>query len=309
MRILMLGAGGVGGYFGGRLADAGSDVTFLVREGRAKQLADGLRIESPHGDANVPVKFITRHAPDDEFDVIVLACKAFGLEGALEAIGPFVSDGVPILPLLNGFRHIELIERKFSNAVVWGGSAGIAATLTAGGVVRQMIPTQVIAAGVRQGQIESKPRLETLIGELSGAGIDAVLSPDIELALWEKWTFLATLAASTCLMRGSVGEILATDDGERLLADLYDECNQTATAEGWPPGPNPAQDYRAALFDRAGTMTASMMRDMDAGGPTEADHILGDMIIRAERNGVETPMLRIAYSRLQLYENQRSDAT
>ena len=306
MRILMLGAGGVGGYFGGRMVQAGSDVTFLVREARAVQLQSGLQIESPRGNANISVKCITTNDNEKSFDVIILSCKAYGLAGALDAIVPFIAEGVPVLPLLNGFGHVELIEQRFPPAVVWGGIAGIFAMLTQDGVVRQTHPNQVIALGVRQGQSDSQGLLDALTVEMRRAEIDAVASPDIELAMWEKWTFLATLAASTCLMRGSIGEILATDYGEQLIAQLFDECQQTAAAEGWPAGPNPAQDYRALLFDPNGTYTASMLRDMDSGGPTEADHILGNMISRAHRNGIEAPMLEVAYSRLQVHERQRT---
>lgn len=125
MKILMLGAGGVGGYFGGRLVQAGADVTFLVREGRAAQLRGGLRIESPNGDATIPVKVITADAPKAEFDVIILSCKAYGLTGALEAIAPFVREGVAILPLLNGFGHLKQIEARFPDAIVWGVSLAL----------------------------------------------------------------------------------------------------------------------------------------------------------------------------------------
>lgn len=308
MRILMLGAGGVGGYFGGRMVETGADVTFLVRDGRARQLQNGLRIESPRGDATVPVNVITDRDRDTSFDAVILACKAYGLTQALEAIAPFVADGAPILPLLNGFAHLGQIEKRFPKSTVWGGTAGIIATLTSEGVVRQMHPNQVIAAGLRDGQSDSRPLLETLLAQMKQAGIDVVDSPDIELAMWEKWGFLATLAASTCLMRGSTGDILATDHGAQLIAGLFDECNQTAAAEGWPPGPNPAQDYRGMLFDQDGQFAASMMRDMDAGGPTEADHVIGEMIARAHRHGIETPMLQVAYTRLQVYEAERAKA-
>ena len=306
MRILMLGAGAVGGYFGGRMVAAGSDVTFLVRERRAAQLRHGLTIESPRGNATIPVNVVIGDEAAGPFDVIVLSCKAYGLTGALEAISPHVSPGMPILPLLNGFAHLELIERTFPSAHIWGGTAGIVATLTEAGTIRQMHPNQVITAGTRMGQSASAARLETLVSEMTRANISATISTEVERAMWEKWTFLATLAAATCLMRGSIGQILATDHGNTLIAGLFDECNRTAAAEGHPPGPSPTQDYRGMLFDRSSSFTASMLRDMEAGNPTEADHIIGDMIRRAERHGIATPLLKVACSRLQLYEAQRA---
>ncbi|QIE57713.1 ketopantoate reductase family protein [Pikeienuella piscinae] len=305
MKILMLGAGGVGGYFGGRLVQAGADVTFLVREGRAAQLRGGLRIESPNGDATIPVKVITADAPKAEFDVIILSCKAYGLTGALEAIAPFVREGVAILPLLNGFGHLKQIEARFPDAIVWGGIAGVAASLTEDGVVRQMLAFQTIGAGVRAGRSDGQATLESLVAALKRAGIDAAVSDNVERAMWEKWCFLATLAASTCLMRAPIGEILATDHGETLITGLFEECNRTASAEGWTPAPKPTQDYRDKLLERGSNFTASMMRDMESGHATEADHIIGDMIARARRHGLETPLLQVAYSRLQIHETRR----
>ena len=306
MRILMLGAGAVGGYFGGRMVAAGSDVTFLVRKGRATQLRNGLKIESLHGDATIPVKAITGAESPDTYDAVILSCKAYGLMGALDSISPYVCSGMPILPLLNGFAHLELIERRFPSAVVWGGSAGIAATMTDNGTIRQMHPNQIITTGIRADQSSSAAQLESLVSEMTRAEINATVSSDIEGAMWEKWTFLTTLAASTCLMRGSISQILATEYGEGFIAALFDECNRTAIAEGHPPASSPAVDYRGMLFDRESDFTASMLRDMDAGGLTEADHIVGDMIARAERHKIDTPNLKVAYSRLQVYESQRS---
>jgi 2-dehydropantoate 2-reductase len=305
MRILVLGAGAVGGYFGGRMAAQGADVTFLVRENRAAQLRSGLKIESPHGDASVPVKTLTGEDVTEAFDIIILSCKSYGLAGALEAIAPYVRDGTTIVPLLNGYAHVEQLEQRFPSAIVSGGTAGIAATLTEDGTVRQMSPNQVIVVGARRGQSNAQAILEALVTDMKRGDIKATLSSDIEQAMWEKWTFLATLAASTCLMRGSVGQILATNYGEALIAGLFGECNATAAAEGYPPGTSPAQDYRGVLFDRNSTVTASMLRDLEAGKQTEADHVLGDMIARAKRHGVETPLLEAAYTHLQVYELQR----
>lgn len=307
MKILILGAGGVGGYFGGRMIQAGADVAFLARAGRAAQLREGLRIESPHGDATIPVDLVGPADSARDFDLVILSCKAYGLTGALEAIAPFIREGTAILPLLNGFAHLERIEARFPGAPVWGGVAGVAATLTDEGVVRQMLPFQNIRAGLRGGGAgASRPCLDALVAALVAAGIDAAADPEIERAMWDKWCFLATLAASTCLMRGAIGEILETDHGAALIAGLHDECRATAAAGGWPPAPNPAQDYRATLLERGSGFTASMMRDMEAGRPTEADHIIGDMIARARRAGLNAPLLEVAYTRLQVYENSRA---
>lgn len=306
MKTLILGAGGVGGYFGGRMVEAGSDVTFLVRPNRAQQLQDGLRIESPHGDAVIPVKIVTGgDAAEEGFDVLILSCKAYGLVGALEAIAPYVQKGMCIIPLLNGLSHIDITQRRFPEAVICGGTAGIAATLTAEGVVRQMHPNQTITAGLLPGQTDPNGFLRALVGEMQQASINAVLSDDILQMMWDKWAFLATLAASTCLMRGTVADILATDYGENFMTNLYDECSRTAAAEGYPPSQFPVEDYRGKLFDRSFQVAASMARDIEAGGPTEGDHIIGEMIRLAIKHGLDTPCLKIAGSMLQIYETNR----
>lgn len=214
---------------------AGSDVTFLVRQGRSVQLRNGQKFESPRGNVTVPVKTLTGEDVDGPFDVIILLCKAYGLTGALDAIAPHVSDGAFILPLLNGYAHIERLEKRFPRAIVLGGTAGVVATLTEDGTVRQMHPNQLIVFGLRQWVSDRHRTLEILFSEMKRADIDATLSSNIDQAMWEKWTFLATLSASTCLMRGSVGEILATEHGEALISGLFDECNFTADAEGHPP--------------------------------------------------------------------------
>ena len=305
MRILFLGAGAVGGYFGGRMAAVGSDVTFLVRKKRAAQLSNGLIIKSPRGDATIPVKALISGDAGGPFDLIIMSCKSYGLTGALEAIAPYVNEGTVILPLLNGYTHVEKLEQRFSSAIVLGGTAGISATLTEDGTVRHMLPTQVITFGSRRSEVECRGILETLVSEMKQADIDTTLHADVNLAMWEKWTFLASLAASTCLMRCSLGEILATDHGKMVIAGIFDECNSTADAEGFPPGPTPAQDYRGILFEQNSTVTASMLRDLEAGNPTEADHIIGEMIRLAARHGIETPLLKTAYTHMQVYENSR----
>lgn len=305
MRILFLGAGGVGGYFGGRLAASGADVTFLVRPARAEQMADGLRIQSPLGDATVPVTTIRDGDPAGPFDVIVLTCKAYGLAGALDSIAPHVRDGTVILPALNGLTHIARIEERFPGAVVWGGVAQIPAGLAPDGTVLHLGKVAGMFVGPRPGQETTLPLARDLVGALKEAGVAARFTAEPEQELWNKWVYLATLAAATCLMRAEVGAILRTDHGARLLNGLLDECVTVAAAEGFAPADGPMKDYRDSLSDRDSKWTASMLRDMEAGGSTEADHILGEMIRLAEGHGIDTPYLAVGYTRLQVYEAGR----
>lgn len=305
MRILFLGAGGVGGYFGGRLAQAGADVTFLVRPKRADQLADGLKIQSPKGDATIPVKVITEDAAAGPFDIIALTCKAYGLAGALESIAPHVRPGTVIVPFLNGLTHVSTIAARFPEAIVWGGVAQIPAQLAEDGTVLHMAPVAGMIVGPREGQEATRPLAEALVSALDAAGIKATLTDQPMQQLWNKWAFLATLAGATCLMRADCGTIVATDYGRAFIDRLLAECSAVATAEGYQPSQE-LLDSWSDVFAPGSKWTASMLRDLQAGGPTEADHIIGEMIRLSERHGIETPNLEAAYTHLQVYEAGRT---
>lgn len=305
MRILFLGAGAIGGYFGGRMAKSGADVTFLVREPRISQLADGLRIESPAGNAEVNVRTITAADPTEPFDLIVLTCKAFGLEGALDAISHQVRDSTVVVPLLNGFRHLKHIEARFPDAVVWGGVAQIPITLLPDGTIRHLGTHQGLIIGPRHGQAASQSKAKEFVATAEKGGIDAKFSQNIEQDMWDKWIFLTTLAAGTCLTRSNVGEILKADQGEALLLGLLNECTEVATKEGFRPDADRMAEYKGLLADQSSNVTASMLRDMQQGFPIEADHIVGDMVHRGRLWGIPTPRLNTAWTCLQCYENSR----
>lgn len=307
MRILFLGAGAVGGYFGGRLAEAGADVTFLVREVRAAQLAAGLKIESRLGDAQVPVKLITNGIAEAPFDVIFVACKSYGLDGALGAIAPHVGPETAIVPLLNGFDHIATIEARFPEATVWGGIAHIGATLGPAGEIKHLNKFNRLTVGVRPGQEATADRARAVIDLAATArGVEAVLAEDIVQALWDKWVMLASLAAGTCLMRATVGQILETAAGPALLAAIVDEVVAISEAEGQRPSDALVGNVRAMLSEKGSGWTASMLRDMEQGLPTEGDHILGGLLTRAAAHGVAAPHLAIAHAHVQCYEARRT---
>ena len=306
MRLLFLGAGAVGGYFGGRLAEAGHDVTFVVREARATALKDGLKINSPLGDAVVPVRTIHSGAATDEiFDLVVVTCKAYGLDGALDGIAPYIREGTTILPLLNGLAHIDQIEARFPQAHVLGGVAQIPAELTPEGEVLHKGKLAGLIAGPREGQADCGPLTDTFVDMVKRAGITAKFSQNPMQDLWDKWIYLCTLAASTTLCRADVGAILHSDNGAMLLNGLLDECTAVATAEGYPPAEDKMRGYREQLSNPDSKWSASMRVDLERGNPTEADHILGEMIKRAEAHDIGCPLLRICYTPLQVYEASR----
>jgi 2-dehydropantoate 2-reductase len=305
LRILVLGAGAVGGYFGGRLVEAGGDVTFLVRERRAAELAaGGLVIKSSYGDATLAVQTVTAGPALKPFDIILLACKAYDLASAIDSIAPAVGPESAVLPLLNGLSHLDALEARFGKDRVLGGVAQIGATLGANGRIEHLNRVHRVIFGERDGR--RSPRVAALAELTARAKFDAALSEIILLEMWEKFVLLATLAGMTCLMRASVGAIMATREGEALMGEFLDECNAVAVAAGQAPRAAFLERTRATLTARDSDFTASMLRDIERGGPTEGDHILGDLLRRARALGVATPLLRVAACHVEAYEVRRA---
>jgi len=306
MKLLFLGAGATGGYFGGRLANAGVDVTFLVRAKRRDQLArDGLRIEDIRGNLSVPVKAITRDEINAPYDAIVLSSKAYDLDGAIDTIRPAVSETTLVLPILNGMKHLDALDVAFGADRVLGGLCHISATLTDDGTVRRFGPLEILTLGPRIE--EQKEAAKTLHATLA-QGIDARYSENILSAIWEKWFFIAALASSTCLMRSTVGNIVRAKGGTNFMTDLLNECVAIADANGYPPQPKALDFARTLLTDPNSAMSASMLRDIQRGGQIEADQIVGDIIRRGQARDVAKPLLDVAYLHLQAYQNGLTSA-
>jgi 2-dehydropantoate 2-reductase len=303
MRILIVGAGAVGGYFGGRLAQAGRDVTLLVHPARARQLSrDGLRIISPHGDAVLTPKLVTADKIDTPYDFVFLSVKAYALEAAMNDFAAAIGRETMILPVLNGMRHIELLAKRFGEHAVIGGVCLVATDIDGQGRIVQLADVQHLVYGERSG--ETTPRLKTLDATLQGAGFDARLSPDIMQEMWEKWVQLASLGAITCLMRGTIGEIVAAPGGTELSIDVLNESAGVATACGHKPSEDFLSRNAAAMTTSGSQLTSSMYRDLRKGAPVEVDHILGDFIERGAAHGVATPLLQAGFVNLWIYQHR-----
>lgn len=310
MRILVLGAGGTGGYFGGRLAASGADITFLVRPERAQALArDGLRLRSPLGDADLPVKTLTADTLADAaarapFDLIVLSCKAYDLETALDAIAPAVGADTAVLPILNGLRHYASLDARFGADRVIGGLCFISVTKADDGAIVHHSRFASITFGERDGV--ARERCARFAALCEAAGIRTLHTEAIAREQWTKFTFLASLAAGTCLMRSDIGGIAATDGGTDLMAALYAETLAAAAAAGYPV-PDAARETALGQLCQAGSsLKASMLHDLEAGHRVEAAHIVGDMRSRAHAAGHAAPVLGAAWCHLQAYEASRS---
>jgi 2-dehydropantoate 2-reductase len=305
MRILVVGAGAIGGYFGGRLLQAGRDVTFLVRPRRASELASsGLVIKSPSGDVTLKdPPTVQAEKLSEKFDVVLLSCKAFDIEDAIKSFASGVGPTTAIIPLLNGMLHLDLLDQRFGPERVLGGLCSIAATLNEAREVVQLGPMQSLNFGERNGAMSD--RIRAIADVFTSGNFGSVASEHIMQDMWEKWVFLASLAASTCLMRTSVGNILAVAGGKDFLLGMLDECSAIASFEGFAPGGPFFQRTIGLLTAEGSPLTASMFRDIRAGLPVEADHVIGDLVARAEAAKMPVPKLRIAYTHLKAYEKQR----
>jgi 2-dehydropantoate 2-reductase len=305
MRVLAVGAGATGGLFGALLARAGRDVTFLVRAQRAAQLRErGLQIKSPNGDFTI-VPELARAGELQAFDVILLGLKAYALDAALDDFAPAVGPDTMIVPMLNGMRHIDLLVRRFGERPVLGGVCVVASMLDPLGTIVQLNEMQELTYGERAGG--ASPRIRELDAVLQGAGFTARASEHIMRDMWEKWIFLASLAASNCLLHGSVGAIVGAG-GASTISGIVDECVAVARAAGYPPSAPFLEGTRERLTHAGSPLTASMYRDMQQGKPVEADAIVGDLVARARNLHVDTPLLAAAFAALTVYERGRTQA-
>jgi 2-dehydropantoate 2-reductase len=304
MRILVVGAGAVGGYFGGRLLEAGRDVTFLVRPRRAAALAkNGLTIRSPVGDFHRPSPpTVSEEDIAEPFDLVLLSCKAYDLDGASASFARAVGENTSILPLLNGMRHLDLLAGRFGPKPVLGGQCVISATLDADGAIVHLNELHALSFGELDGS-RSK-RIETIASALLNAGFEARLSDEIRQEMWEKWVFIAAAAGITCLMRSAVGDYVAAGASD-LAAGLLEECAAISAGQGFQPREAALARARAVLTAAGSPLKASMLRDIEGGKPVEGDQILGDLLRRAAKPD-DRSLLRIATLHVRAYEAQRT---
>jgi 2-dehydropantoate 2-reductase len=305
MKLLVLGAGGIGGYFGGRIAESGADVTFFVRPKRREQIAkDGLVIESPNGNAKLQVKTVVAGELEADYGAVLFTCKAYDLDSAMDAIAPAMQGSCAVVPMLNGISHLERLDARFGAANVLGGTCQINVKLSPEGVVQHMEPLNRMIFGARDASQQAKA--QAFAGVLAATSIKWTPSDVIMQDLWEKMTFLSTLAACTCLFRANIGEIMAAPDGKAIVERCLDSAIAVATRAGYPPRMQLFGWARERLTQPGGAQSASMLRDLEAGGPTEADHIVGFMLAKAREYDIDDTVFALAYTHLRAYDAKRA---
>jgi 2-dehydropantoate 2-reductase len=304
LKTLVLGAGGIGGYYGGRLGQAGADVTFLVRPHRKAQLErDGLRVESSLGNIEEPVATLTAETVAPGYDLILFTCKAYDLESAMDAVAPAVDARTAILPMLNGMAHLDRLDARFGAGRVLGGTCMIDVTLRPDGLVQHIGSLQRIVFGERDRQPSA--RIGAIAEAFGRTSVDWELADDIAQRMWDKVAFLSALAATTCLFRANVSEIMASPGGamamERALATNF----AVAARAGHPLSEAAREFARTRLTDTGGPWSASILRDLESGGRVEADHIVGWMLDRARAHQLDDTILALAFTHLKAYEHRR----
>jgi 2-dehydropantoate 2-reductase len=309
MRVLIVGAGAIGGYFGGRLLAAGRDVAFLVRPRRAAELAkNGLVIDSPVGNLTVPSPpTVLAGKIERPFDLILLSCKAYDLAAAADSFAAAVGSATMILPLLNGMKHLDVLSERFGRSHVLGGNCVIAVTRDPQGNIVHLNHDQTLSFGELSGELTD--RIRRVHEQLDNAGFEACLSEQIVQSMWNKWVFLATLAGITCLMRASIGDIVASSGGKQSITTLLEECRAIAESQGCAPERAVLDRALKTLTAEGSSLTASMLRDLESNAPVEADHIVGDLLQRrpaATGNQGGGCLLSTAYTHLKAYESRRA---
>lgn len=308
MKILVLGAGATGGYFGGRLLEAGADVTFLVREPRRKQMREsGLKIESPtFGDFHAQyIKTVTAAELTDAepYDMVFLTCKAYDLMDAIDTISHAVANGAAVLPLLNGLSHMDILNDRFGKENILGGLVKIAVTLDRVGIVKHLNDWRYITFGEQDGSDSSRTAaLKALFDETS---VIASAVPDIMIRMWNKFVHLGTVASMTCLMRASIGEIARTPNGSDMLKKMFEEMAAVSAYNGVPISDDFRNQYYTLFDDKDSPYTASMLRDIEQGRKIESEHIVGYALESARAAKLDVPLLEVAYTNLIAYEERR----
>lgn len=304
MRVIVVGAGAVGGFMAARMLEAGVDVTLLVREGRKRQLEEtGLTVISPAGNYSGRPRLLTSGQPGGSFDLAILASKAYGLPEALDQLKPYLHSRTAVLPFLNGMKHMEQIEAAYPGQPLLGGVARIEATLGEDGTVRHLSPHHLFTYG--RFRNFSDDEYESARAFLSSVPLFAE-KPDIERDLWEKYAFINVLSGLTTLFQAPVGDIREAPGGMDTFKRIFTETVNVIRHAGGTLNDDYIDKQLLTVGKLAATSTSSMLRDLRLGLPTESAHIQGYLVELAHRHGCEIPLLEVIYQRLAIYEKARA---
>jgi 2-dehydropantoate 2-reductase len=302
MKFLMMGSGGVGGLYGGRLAQAGCDVTFVARGAHLAAMRDnGLLIENDtQGNVQIkPVKVTDDPLSVGTPDLILLGVKLWDTEAVAKRLKPIVGPNTAVLSLQNGVVKDDILRGVLGDAAVMGGVAYVGTHIARPGVIRQVGTLQRLVFGEYDGK--KSARAEALLAALLKAGIQAELSHDIRRTLWEKYTFLVGLSGATATMRSTIGPVRENTQARAFLHDLMKEAVAVGRALGVALPENYADDRLAFADSVPGTMDSSLHHDLKNGNRLEVEWLAGGVVQLGKKAGVPTPCNRAVWDMLALH--------
>ena len=308
MRIAVMGSGGVGGYFGARLAQAGYDVGFISRGAHLAALREwGLVVESKLGNASLPkVRATDDPSTLGSVDVVLIAVKLWDTEAAVRAISPIVGPTTAVLSLQNGVQKDDVLRRILSNRPILGGLCYIAATIAQPGVISHTGTMQKLVFGEYDGARSA--RAEALLEACRRAGIDAELSQDIRRAIWKKFVFLVGLSATTASVRLPIGPIRTHPQTRRFLLDTMREVVAVGRAQGVALTADYAENRLAFCDGLPAEMTSSMHNDLVRGNRLEIAWLSVGVVELGQAADVMTPINRTVSDILALHADGKLEA-
>ena len=306
MRIVVMGTGGVGGYFGARLAQAGFDVSFIARGRQLAALrASGLRVLSPLGDmALSQVRATDDPAELGTADLVLFGVKLWDTAQAAQQILPLIGKDTAVISFQNGVVKDEVLEQVLGPGHVVGGVCYIAASIAEPGVIRHAGTMQKLVFGEYDGR--ETERVRRFREACQAAGIDVESRGHIERTIWEKFVFLVGLSGMTTLARSPIGPIREHERSRKFLHDVMNEVVQVARAQGVDLPADYARDRLAFADTVPAAMTSSMHGDLDRGNRLEVDWLSGDVVRRGHALGIATPCNRAIADVLALYSGGRA---
>jgi 2-dehydropantoate 2-reductase len=304
MRIAAMGAGGVGGYFGARLQQAGHDVVFFARGKHLAALREkGLTLKSTHGDAQLKVAVLEEPAQTAPVDVVIFAVKLWDTEGAAERLRPIIGRHTAVIPFQNGVESVERLQKVLPKEAVMGGSAYIATRIAAPGVIEHIGQMARLQFGpVLPAQ---RPAAAAFLAACQEARIDAAVLDDVVRAIWEKFVFLVAVSSATAVSRAPLGVVRADPDLRRLFESALRETWALGRARGVPLADDLVEDRLKYLDTMPHEMKASMAHDLEAGGRLEAPWLCGAVARMSAELGLDAPVNRTVYAALKPYLNGR----
>ncbi|MFQ6016348.1 MAG: 2-dehydropantoate 2-reductase [Anaerolineae bacterium] len=304
MKIAIMGTGGVGGYYGGLLAKAGEDVTFIARGEHLRAIRErGLQVKSIHGDFTIsPARATDDPAEVGPVELVLFCVKTYHTDEAGPAIVPMVGEDTTVLSLQNGIDNQEKLARFVEEKAVLGGATWIESAISEPGVIRQGSQFRRIAFGELDGSVT--PRAERILETLQKTGADVTLSTEIMKVLWTKFLFICGISGITSVTRSPVADVLNCPETRELFIEAMREIENLARVKGIQLDEDAVEKSLALIEGAPPTLKSSMQRDLERGSRLELEALNGTVVRLGQELGVPTPVNRCIYACLKLHDDK-----